>query len=194
MPSYIDYIMYKNAINTHNDQKKEVINRFDNRGIHIHFPDGSTPKDGPSGGTAITSAIYSLFTNMPINKEVAITGEIDLDGNVTEIGGLDAKLNGAKRAGVKLVLIPEENLDSLEVGVKSKLMDGRLTLNGAIYKMDWRDYQTSTFNTDITAVAYTENVGNAEINGYEINANYALSDSSNITFYISNLKIILGSK
>ena len=98
-----------------NDQKKEVINRFDNRGIHIHFPDGSTPKDGPSGGTAITSAIYSLFTNMPINKEVAITGEIDLDGNVTEIGGLDAKLNGAKRAGVKLVLIPEENLDSLEV-------------------------------------------------------------------------------
>ena len=76
-------------------------------------------------------------------------------------------------------------LDSLEFGMKSILMKGKLILNGAVYKMDWRDYQTSTYNSDITSVAYTENVGNAEINGLEINANYSLNDSSNITFYIN---------
>ena len=61
-------------------------------------------------------------------------------------------------------------LDSLEIGFKSTLGDGQLILNGAYYMMDWTNYQTSTYNTDITSVAYTENVGNAEINGFELNA------------------------
>jgi len=62
-------------------------------------------------------------------------------------------------------------LDSLEIGFKSTLKDGKLILNGAYYSMDWTNYQTSTFNTDITSVAYTENVGNAEIDGMEIKCN-----------------------
>lgn len=97
------------------DQQDEVIKNWDSRGIHIHFPDGSTSKDGPSGGTAITCAIYSLFTSKPIKNNIAITGEIDLDGNVTQIGGLDAKLNGAKKAGIKIALVPKENHRELEI-------------------------------------------------------------------------------
>jgi ATP-dependent Lon protease len=88
-------------------------------GLHIHCPMGATPKDGPSAGCAITLAIYSRLTNTTINPEVAMTGEINLDGNVHAIGGLEAKLFGAYRAGVKKVLIPEENIDELEL-FKSK--------------------------------------------------------------------------
>ena len=77
-------------------------------------------------------------------------------------------------------LIPEtydaDYLDSYEVGVKSSLQDGKLILNGALYRMDWTDYQTSTYNSDITSVAYTENVGNAEINGLELNLVYSFDD------------------
>ena len=101
------------------EEQDNVINSWNSRGIHVHFPDGSTPKDGPSAGTAITCAIYSLLTNKSIKNNVAITGEIDLDGNVTQIGGLDAKLNGAKRAGVKLVLVPDENHRELEIVKKN---------------------------------------------------------------------------
>ena len=95
------------------------------RGLHIHCPDGATPKDGPSAGTAITCAIYSYLINKPIKNDIAITGEIDLDGNVTIIGGLDAKLNGAKRAGITLVLIPLENERDLNILLRkdSSLID-----------------------------------------------------------------------
>jgi outer membrane receptor protein involved in Fe transport len=78
-------------------------------------------------------------------------------------------------------------LDSLEIGFKSTLGDGQLILNGAYYMMDWTNYQTSTYNTDITSVAYTENVGNAEINGFELNALYAFNDSTDISFYINRM-------
>jgi outer membrane receptor protein involved in Fe transport len=78
-------------------------------------------------------------------------------------------------------------LDSLEIGFKSTLKDGKLILNGAYYSMDWTNYQTSTFNTDITSVAYTENVGNAEIDGMEINAIYALNDSTKVNFYLNKM-------
>jgi ATP-dependent Lon protease len=115
------------------EEQDNVIKSWDSRGIHIHFPDGSTPKDGPSGGTAITCAIYSLLTNKPIKNNVAITGEIDLDGNVTEIGGLDAKLNGAKRAGVKLVLVPKENHRELEIVKKNN--PGLLDKNFKVVKI-----------------------------------------------------------
>ena len=79
------------------------------RGIHIHCPEGAVSKDGPSAGTAITLAIYSLLNNKKINKEVAITGEIDLLGNVTAIGGLEDKILGGIRAGVKKFIFPKEN-------------------------------------------------------------------------------------
>jgi ATP-dependent Lon protease len=79
-------------------------------GVHIHCPEGSIPKDGPSAGTAITTAIYSLFNNKKIKHNIAITGEISLDGMVTEIGGLDLKILGAIKAGVKEILFPVENL------------------------------------------------------------------------------------
>ena len=101
------------------EQQDTVIKEWDSRGFHVHFPDGSTPKDGPSGGTAITCALYSLLIGCPIKNNVAITGEIDLDGNVTEIGGLDAKLNGAKKAGIKLALIPKENHREFEIVKKN---------------------------------------------------------------------------
>jgi ATP-dependent Lon protease len=97
------------------DERKDVETKFTNTGLHIHCPDGSTPKDGPSAGTAITTAIYSLLTNKLIKNDLAITGEIDLDGNVTAIGGLDAKLSGAKRAGIKLALVPLENKRDVEI-------------------------------------------------------------------------------
>lgn len=78
-------------------------------GIHIHCPEGSTPKDGPSAGTAITTVIYSLLSNTPIKNTIAITGEIDLKGNITAIGGLDLKILGGIRAGVITFLFPKEN-------------------------------------------------------------------------------------
>jgi len=100
------------------DERKIIETTFVNTGLHVHCPDGSTPKDGPSAGTAITTAIYSLLTGKLIKNDVAITGEIDLDGNVTAIGGLDAKLSGAKRAGIKLALVPTENKRDVEILLK----------------------------------------------------------------------------
>jgi ATP-dependent Lon protease len=100
------------------DERKTIETTFVNTGLHVHCPDGSTPKDGPSAGTAITTAIYSLLTGKLIKNDIAITGEIDLDGNVTAIGGLDAKLSGAKRAGIKLALVPTENKRDVEILLK----------------------------------------------------------------------------
>ena len=84
-------------------------------GIHIHCPDGATPKDGPSAGLAFTLAIYSLLSNKKVNNKICMTGEIDLIGNAGIIGGLNAKLNGGKKAGCTLALIPEDNLEDLEI-------------------------------------------------------------------------------
>lgn len=100
------------------DKYKEKLNKewkdFGNTGIHIHCPDGATPKDGPSAGAGITTAIISLLMNVPVNNKFAMTGEINLKGEVTEIGGLCEKLNGAKKAGVETVLIPNQNKSDLE--------------------------------------------------------------------------------
>ena len=79
------------------------------KGLHIHCPEGATPKDGPSAGTAITCAIYSMLTGRKIKNYIAITGEINLQGRVTAIGGLENKIEGAKKAGVKLILYPRDN-------------------------------------------------------------------------------------
>ena len=83
-------------------------------GLHIHCPDGGTPKDGPSAGTAITICILSSLLNLPVCNTVAITGEIDLNGQVCQIGGLDTKIRGAKKAGVKTVLFPKTNEHDLK--------------------------------------------------------------------------------
>jgi ATP-dependent Lon protease len=87
---------------------------FEKRDVHIHVPDGATPKDGPSAGAAMTTAFVSALTNIPVKADVAMTGEITLRGEVTAIGGLKEKLLAAHRGGIKTVLIPEENVKDLQ--------------------------------------------------------------------------------
>ena len=87
---------------------------FEKKDIHIHVPDGATPKDGPSAGAAMTTAIVSALTGIPVRGDVAMTGEITLRGEVTAIGGLKEKLLAALRGGIKTVLIPEENAKDLQ--------------------------------------------------------------------------------
>jgi len=87
--------------------------RFDRRDIHVHVPEGATPKDGPSAGVAMVTAIVSVMTGIPARRDVAMTGEITLRGRVLPIGGLKEKLLAALRGGIKSVLIPEENAKDL---------------------------------------------------------------------------------
>ncbi len=97
---------------------------FEKRDIHIHVPDGATPKDGPSAGAAMTTAFVSALTGIPVRADVAMTGEITLRGEVTAIGGLKEKLLAAHRGGIKTVLIPEENakdLQDIPANVKNQL-------------------------------------------------------------------------
>lgn len=83
--------------------------KFDKIDIHVHVPDGATPKDGPSAGLAMVTAIVSVLTGIPVRKDIAMTGEVTLRGNATAIGGLKEKLLAALRGGIKTVLIPQEN-------------------------------------------------------------------------------------
>jgi ATP-dependent Lon protease len=87
---------------------------FEKRDIHIHVPDGATPKDGPSAGIAMATAFVSALTGIPVRAGVAMTGEITLRGEVTGIGGLKEKLLAAHRGGIKTVMIPEENVKDLQ--------------------------------------------------------------------------------
>ena len=86
---------------------------FEKKDFHIHVPEGATPKDGPSAGIAIVTSIISSITGIPINKNIAMTGEVTLTGNVLQIGGLKEKLLAAHRAGIKKVLIPNDNRKDL---------------------------------------------------------------------------------
>ena len=95
-------------ISKREDMLKEF-ERVKTSGLHIHCPEGATPKDGPSAGTAITVCLYSLLNGIKIKNDVAITGEINMQGQVTAIGGLDLKILGGMKAGVKMFLFPEEN-------------------------------------------------------------------------------------
>lgn len=100
------------------DLKKKILIKFPN-GFHIHAPDGGTPKDGPSAGCAFATAFISIFLGKEINRTVAMTGEIELTGKISKIGGLDSKLIGAKKAGIKTVYISEENKEDYET-IKKK--------------------------------------------------------------------------
>ncbi|MEM7490796.1 MAG: S16 family serine protease, partial [Pseudomonadota bacterium] len=83
--------------------------KFDTMDIHVHVPDGATPKDGPSAGLAMVTSIVSVLAQIPVRKDIAMTGEVSLRGNAMPIGGLKEKLLAALRGGIKTVLIPEEN-------------------------------------------------------------------------------------
>ena len=82
--------------------------------IHIHVPEGATPKDGPSAGVSITTSLLSLLLNKAVPKDIAMTGEIGLNGEVLEVGGIKEKLIGAYNNGIKTVFIPQANLKNLE--------------------------------------------------------------------------------
>ena len=99
-------------------EKSEI---FEKNDIHIHVPAGAVPKDGPSAGITMTTAIASLINNIPVSPEYAMTGEVSLRGNVMPIGGLPEKLMAAARAGIKKVFIPEENKDDLKEVAKEVL-------------------------------------------------------------------------
>ena len=87
---------------------------FEKKDLHIHVPDGATPKDGPSAGAAMNTSMVSAMTGIPVRADVAMTGEITLRGEVTAIGGLKEKLLAALRGGIKTVLIPEDNVKDLQ--------------------------------------------------------------------------------
>ena len=122
------------AWNLTDEVNKKRIRENHNYGLHVHCPEGSVPKDGPSAGTAITSVIYSLFNNKKIKNNIAITGEISLDGNVTQIGGLDCKFLGSIKAGVTYFIYPEENQKDYQKFI-DKYKDSDLIKNITFHKV-----------------------------------------------------------
>ena len=95
---------------------------FEKKDFHIHVPEGATPKDGPSAGIAMVTSIVSSITKIPVNREIAMTGEVTVTGQILPIGGLKEKLLAAHRAGIKQVLIPKDNEKDL-VDIPQKVKD-----------------------------------------------------------------------
>ena len=134
--------------------KKSIKNEWEeigSYGLHIHCPEASTPKDGPSAGITITIGIISRLTNIPVKNTVAMTGEIDLNGKVHKIGGLSYKIDGAKKAGVKLVLIPSDNYDDYLIMLDKLSIDDKATL--------LEDFQVTTVSTinDVIKLSLVDN-------------------------------------
>ncbi len=102
------------AVSLVKDMLPEHADKFADNDLHIHVPDGATPKDGPSAGITLTTALSSLVTGIPVPPEVAMTGEVSLQGDVNPIGGLPEKLMAAQRSGVKRVFIPRDNMEDLK--------------------------------------------------------------------------------
>ena len=119
-------MLQRHYVEANEKEKGELKNR--RARYSYSFPDGATPKDGPSAGGAITTLIYSLITNKKVKNDYALTGEINLQGNITEIGGLDLKIIGGIEAGVKHFIYPESNhKDFLKFQKKyeaSNILDG----------------------------------------------------------------------
>ena len=119
----------------HQKVKDEINEMKEGFGIHIHCPDGGTPKDGPSAGLAITMAIISRFVNIPVRNDLALTGEVDLIGNAKQIGGLYSKLVGAHTSGIKTVLIPRENENDLDIILKKEAEENKNVIKASKSKL-----------------------------------------------------------
>ena len=126
---------------------------FEKKDFHIHVPEGATPKDGPSAGIAMVTSIVSSITNIPVNKDIAMTGEVTITGQVLAIGGLKEKLLAAHRAGIKHVLIPKENEKDL-VDIPDKVKNDikitpvkyadevlKISLTKELKRIDWVEVQ-----------------------------------------------------
>ena len=129
---------------------------FEKKDFHIHVPEGATPKDGPSAGIAMVTSIVSSITKIPVNKEIAMTGEVTLTGQVLPIGGLKEKLLAAHRAGIKQVVIPKDNEKDL-VDIPQKVKDDikitpvevvdevlKLALTKEFKKVEWVEVENIT--------------------------------------------------
>jgi ATP-dependent Lon protease len=135
---------------------------FRTRDIHVHVPEGATPKDGPSAGVAMVVAIVSLLTGVPVRKDVAMTGETTLRGRILPIGGLKEKLLAALRGGVRTVLIPKENekdlaevpdsvksgLTIIPVGTVDEALGNALT--GPLTPMPWTEADEAALNAALS--------------------------------------------
>ena len=126
---------------------------FEKKDFHIHVPEGATPKDGPSAGIAMVTSIVSSISNIPVNREIAMTGEVTITGQVLAIGGLKEKLLAAHRAGIKHVLIPKENEKDL-VDIPEKVKNDikitpvkhsdevlKIALTKELKRVDWVEVQ-----------------------------------------------------
>ena len=128
---------------------------FDKKDIHIHVPEGATPKDGPSAGIGMVTSIVSALTGVPVKKDVAMTGEVTLRGRVLPIGGLKEKLLAALRGGIKVAIIPDENEKDLKE-IPQNVKDGlniipvrnveevlKIALTKDLKPIQWTDIENS---------------------------------------------------
>ena len=126
---------------------------FEKKDFHIHVPEGATPKDGPSAGVAMVTSIVSSITKIPVNREIAMTGEVTVTCQVIPIGGLKEKLLAAHRAGIKTVLIPKDNEKDL-VEIPKKVKEDiklipvetadqviKIALTKELKKVEWNDVE-----------------------------------------------------
>ena len=118
--------LYTNLITSYNahraahaliPEKDAIFNILETNDVHMHLPEGATPKDGPSAGCAITTCLLSTALNRPIKQGLAMTGEISLNGKVLPVGGIKEKVMAARRAGINEIILPAENVRDVNVGV-----------------------------------------------------------------------------